>query len=131
MILLLIVSKCPCPYANRISEACRTNVVHKSMFLRSTTKPLILWALTINHIFETCRIHVVNKSMVYGQQQNRQLLISGPKFDHTLFLFYEGVIARPSKLIVKNSSPQGVLFIWGVNCEGVDRTNHRFCLMRV
>ena len=38
---LIIASKCPCPYANRISEAFRIEFVHTSMRLRSTTKPSI------------------------------------------------------------------------------------------
>ena len=35
----IIASKCPCPYANRISEAFRIDFVHKSMLLRPSTKP--------------------------------------------------------------------------------------------
>ena len=38
----IIASKCPCPYANRISEAFRTYFVNKSMLLRSKTKPPFL-----------------------------------------------------------------------------------------
>ena len=60
---LVIASKCPCPYANRIFEAFRIDCVHKSMFLRSTTKPPILVGLTKKHISEAFRIDVVNKSM--------------------------------------------------------------------
>ena len=44
----ITASKCPCPYVNRISEAFRIDVVHKSMLLRSTTKPPIFsirWGL--------------------------------------------------------------------------------------
>ena len=38
---IIIASKCPCPYADRIFEAFRIDCVHKSMFLWSTTKPPI------------------------------------------------------------------------------------------
>ena len=38
---LIIASKCPCPYATRISEGFRIDVVNKSMLLQSTTKPPI------------------------------------------------------------------------------------------
>ena len=62
MTLLIIASKCPCPYANRISEAFRVDFVHKSMRFRSTAKPTILMVLTKNHISEAFRI-IVDKSM--------------------------------------------------------------------
>ena len=61
---LIIASKCHCPYANRISEAFRTDCVHKSMFLRSTTKLLFLVVLTTTHISEAFRMNCVNKSML-------------------------------------------------------------------
>ena len=38
---LIIASKCPCPYANRIFEAFRIDFVNKSTLLRSSTKPPI------------------------------------------------------------------------------------------
>ena len=74
--LLIIASKCPCPYANRISEAFRIDV-NKSMLLRSTTKSSILGVLTNNHISEAFRMDLLINRCFYGQQQIRQLLVFG------------------------------------------------------
>ena len=72
--------------------------LHKSMLLRSTTKPSILEVLTKNHISEAFRTYFVNKS----------------------------VIVPPSKLIVTNVFPPRFFFIrGGVIMRGVDRTKNR------
>ena len=108
----MIASKCPGPYANRISEAFRIDFVHKSMLLRSTTKPPILGVLTNNHIYEAFRIDLVHKSFFYGQQQNPILLVFGGDLTNNHF-FMRGVIVPPSKLIVTHNFAPKVFFIRG------------------
>ena len=119
----LIASKCFCPYANRISEAFRIDVVnksmfsrsttkppilyHKSMFLRSTTKPPILEVLTKTYISVAFRIDFVNRSMFLRSTTKPPIFNIRGRFDQKMF-FMDGVIVPPSKLIVTNMfSPQG------------------------
>ena len=110
---LIIASKCPCPYANRISEAFRIDCVHKSMLLRSATKPSILGVLTKHHISESFRIDFVHKSMLLRSTTKPSFFSIRGRFDQTSS-FMRGVIVPPSKLIVTNNfSPKGGLFIRG------------------
>ena len=81
---LIIASKCPCPYANRISEAFRIYFLDKSMRLRSTTKPLILG---VNHISKAFRIDFVNKSMLLWSTTKPTIFsIRGGWTKHRFFL---------------------------------------------
>ena len=139
---LIIASKCPCPYANRMFEAFRTDFVNKSMFLRSTTrppiwlyksmllrsttKPPILRFLTKNHISEAFRIDFVHKSMLLRSTTKPPFFSIRGRFDQTSS-FMMGVIVPPSKLIVTNNfSPKGGLFIMGGwIMRVVDRTKNR------
>ena len=109
---LIIASKCPCPYANRISEALRIYCVHKSMFLQSTTKPPILGGLTKNHVSEAFRIDVHKLMFLRSTTKPPTVSIRG-RFDQQMFVI-RGVIVPPSKLIVTNiCSPQGFVFVRG------------------
>ena len=127
MIPPIIASKCPCPYANRISEAFRIDFVHKSMILRSTTKPPILRVLTKHHISEAFRIYVVDKSTLLRSTTKPPIVSIGGRFDQKSF-FMRGVIVPPSKLIVTNICPlKGGVSYWVVfPMRGVDRTKNRF-----
>ena len=80
----------PLPYANRISEAFRIDFVHKSMLLRSTTKPSILRVLTNNHISEAFRIDFVNKSMLLRSTAKPPIVSIRVRFDQKQFFLYEG-----------------------------------------
>ena len=82
-----------------ISEAFRIDFVHKSMLLRSTTKPSILRVLTNNHISEAFRTDFVNKSMLLRSTTKPPIFSIGGRFDQKSFLM-RGVIVPPSKLIV-------------------------------
>ena len=93
----IIASKCPCPYANRISEALRTDFVHKSMFCVVNNKIIDFRGFDPSCcISEAFRIDVVNTSMFYGQQQNHHFLVLGAGLTKNRFLFccffvfYEG-----------------------------------------
>ena len=126
---LIIASKCPCPYANRIFEAFRIYFVNKSMLLRSTTKPPILLYKSMllrlttkppifgflinNHISEAFRIDVVHKSMFLRSTTKPPFFSIRGRFDQKSS-FMRGVIVPLSKLIVTNNfSPKGGLFIRG------------------
>ena len=125
---LIIASKCPCPYANLISEAFRIDFVDKSMFLRSTTKPPILVVLTNNHISEAFRIDCVSKSMLLRSKTKPLFVSIRGRFDQISF-FMRGEIMPPSKLIVTTYFSPKCFFIGGVNYES-GRSNQKSSFMR-
>ena len=99
------------------------------MLLRSTTRPPILEVLTKNQISEAFRIDFVNTSMLLRSKTKPPFFSIRGRFDQTSFFFMGGVIVPPSKLIVKNNSPQGFFLLGGVNYEG-GRSNQKSSFVR-
>ena len=103
------------------------------MFLRSTTKPLMLEVWTNKtHMSEAFRIVFVNTSMLLRSTTKPHMFSIRARFDQTSLFFYEGG-NRASVLTDSNkylSPPRGGFLLGGFLMRGVDRTKLRcfvFC----